>query len=56
MLINFVGGDVSDSTEALSTILAYKADEGSEKEDWNLPRPNPPQQKLVKPNNSTKTK
>jgi len=38
------GVDMSESTEALSTILAYKGDEVSEKEGWNPPRPHPPQQ------------
>ena len=44
------GGDLTDSTEALSTILAYKGEEGTEKEEWNPPRPNPPQQRINKLN------
>nr|XP_026689565.1 uncharacterized protein LOC100185033 isoform X1 [Ciona intestinalis] len=44
------GVDMSDSTEALSTILAYKGDEVSEPEQWTPPRPHPPQQRITKPN------
>jgi len=40
---------LTDSTEALSTILAYKGEEEeAEKEEWNPPRPNPPQQRVNK--------
>ncbi|XP_076807892.1 uncharacterized protein LOC143451320 [Clavelina lepadiformis] len=37
------GAGLTESTEALDTILAYKG-EGDSKDSWTPPRPNPPQQ------------